>query len=128
MDIVVARRARPGSRAAPRQDDQDVRHDAGGPGGSGRLAEAEGLTHAGMEATGVYWMPVYGAIEAAGRIEAVLANARHIKKVPGRKTDVKDAQWIAQFTSPFIFVTGPRNWAPPRQRPACRNAHPSCFA
>jgi transposase len=57
----------------------------------------EGVTHVGMEATGVYWMPVYGAIEAVGGIEAVLANARHIKNVPGRKTDVKDAEWIAQL-------------------------------
>jgi transposase len=57
----------------------------------------EGVSHVGMEATGVYWMPVYGAIEAAGGIEPVLANARHIKNVPGRKTDVKDAEWIAQL-------------------------------
>jgi transposase len=57
----------------------------------------EGVTHAGMEATGVYWMPVYATLEAAGGIEPIVVNARHIKNVPGRKTDVKDAEWIADL-------------------------------
>ena len=56
---------------------------------------AMGVTHAAMEATGVYWKPVWHLLE--GRFELILVNARHIKQVPGRKTDVKDAEWIAQL-------------------------------
>jgi len=56
---------------------------------------AEGCTHAAMEATGVYWKPVWHALEDA--LELVLANAAHIKNVPGRKTDVNDATWIADL-------------------------------
>jgi transposase len=51
----------------------------------------------GMEGTGVYWMPVFAALEAAGGFAVVVANARHIKAVPGRKTDVNDAEWIARL-------------------------------
>jgi transposase len=56
---------------------------------------AEGCTHVAMESTGVYWKPVYAILE--GALEMVVANAQHIKKVPGRKTDVKDAEWIADL-------------------------------
>ena len=56
-----------------------------------------GVTHVGMEGTGVYWMPVYAALEAVGGITPIVANARHIKAVPGRKTDVIDAEWIAKL-------------------------------
>jgi transposase len=48
-----------------------------------------------MESTGVYWKPVFNLIE--GQAEVILVNAQHIKQVPGRKTDVKDCQWIAQL-------------------------------
>jgi transposase len=58
------------------------------------LAE-RGVSCAAMEATGVYWKPVWHLLE--GRLELMLVNARHIKQVPGRKTDVKDAEWIAQL-------------------------------
>jgi transposase len=57
--------------------------------------DAEGVSHVAMESTGVYWKPVYHLLE--GRFEVLLVNARHIKQVPGRKTDVKDAEWIAQL-------------------------------
>jgi transposase len=56
---------------------------------------AEGVTLVGMESTGVYWRPVYYVLEDA--MECWLLNARHLRNVPGRKTDVKDAQWIAQL-------------------------------
>jgi transposase len=56
---------------------------------------AEGVTHAAMESTGVYWKPVWNLLE--GRLNLMLVNAHHIKQVPGRKTDVKDCQWIAQL-------------------------------
>ena len=54
-----------------------------------------GVTHVGMESTGVYWKPVYAVLE--GHFELIVGNAHHIKNVPGRKTDVKDAEWIAQL-------------------------------
>jgi transposase len=57
--------------------------------------EAEGVRHVAMESTGVYWKPVFNLLE--GRFEVVLVNAQHIKQVPGRKTDVKDSEWIAQL-------------------------------
>jgi transposase len=55
----------------------------------------EGCSHVGMESTGVYWLSVYRRLE--GFFELVVANAQHIKTVPGRKTDVQDAQWIADL-------------------------------
>jgi transposase len=58
------------------------------------LAE-HGVTVLAMESTGVYWKPVWNLLE--GRFELMLINAQHIKRVPGRKTDVKDCQWIAQL-------------------------------
>jgi transposase len=54
-----------------------------------------GVTHVAMEATGVYWKPVYYLLE--DDFELLLVNARHVKNVPGRKTDVKDAQWLSQL-------------------------------
>ena len=48
-----------------------------------------------MEATGVYWRPIYSLLE--GDFEILVVNARHIKTVPGRKTNVKDAEWIADL-------------------------------
>ena len=55
-----------------------------------------GCTHVAMEATGVYWKPVW-TILSEGDFELILANASHIKNVPGRKTDMKDAEWIADL-------------------------------
>lgn len=57
--------------------------------------ESHGCSHAAMEATGVYWKPVWHILE--GRCALVLANAQHIRNVPGRKTDVNDAMWIADL-------------------------------
>jgi hypothetical protein len=56
---------------------------------------SKGVTHVAMESTGVFWKPIFNILE--GRFGVVLVNARHIKQVPGRKTDVKDCQWIAQL-------------------------------
>jgi transposase len=52
-------------------------------------------THVAMESTGVFWKPIYNLLE--GSFELLLVNARHIKQVPGRKTDVKDCEWIADL-------------------------------
>jgi transposase len=57
---------------------------------------AEGSTHVAMEATGVYWKPVWHVL-ADGELDLVLANAAHVKNVPGRKTDVNDAVWLADL-------------------------------
>lgn len=54
-----------------------------------------GVTHVAMESTGVYWKPVYNILEPLFEIWVV--NAHHLRQVPGRKTDVKDAEWIAQL-------------------------------
>src|SRR4051812_34353695 len=59
-----------------------------------RLA-AHGVTAVAMESTGVYWKPVWNLLE--DRFRLLLANARHMKNVPGRKTDVKDCQWVAEL-------------------------------
>jgi transposase len=58
------------------------------------LAE-QGVKRVAMESTGVYWKPVYYLLE--DRFDVILVNAQHIKQVPGRKTDVKDCQWIAEL-------------------------------
>jgi transposase len=55
-----------------------------------------GCTHVAMEATGVYWKPVWHVL-SDGEFELVLANAAHVKNVPGRKTDVSDAAWLAEL-------------------------------
>ena len=54
-----------------------------------------GCTDVAMESTGVYWQPIYNVLE--GRLTIWLVNAHHVKQVPGRKTDVKDAEWLAQL-------------------------------
>src|SRR3954462_633213 len=54
-----------------------------------------GVTHVGMVSTGVYWKPVHTILE--GHFELIVANAHHIRNVPGRKTDVKDAEWLADL-------------------------------
>lgn len=56
---------------------------------------AHGCTHVAMESTGVYWKPVWHVLD--GQFELVLANAMHIRNIPGRKTDVNDATWIADL-------------------------------
>jgi transposase len=57
--------------------------------------EALGVRHVAMESTGVYWWPVYNLLEEDRTM--VLVNPRHIKAVPGRKTDVKDSEWLADL-------------------------------
>ena len=56
----------------------------------------EGVTHIAMESTGVYWKPVYNILEEGG-FEIILANARHVRNVPGHKTDKKDSQWLSKL-------------------------------
>ncbi len=56
---------------------------------------SSGVTHVAMESTGVYWKPIFNILEA--QFEILLVNAHHMKNVPGRKTDIRDCQWIAQL-------------------------------
>src|SRR6202045_430618 len=61
----------------------------------GDWLRACGVTHVAMESTGVYWKPVWNLLE--GQFEVLLVNAQHIKAVPGRKTDQRDSEWIADL-------------------------------
>lgn len=70
---------------------------------------SEGCTHVGMESTGVYWMPVYAVLE--GDFELVVGNAHRIKNVPGRKTDVKDSEWIADLLRHGLIA---KSFVPPK--------------
>lgn len=73
----------------------------------------QGVTHAAMESTGVYWKPVWNLLE--DQFELLLVNAQHIKQVPGRKTDVKDAEWIAQLLQHGLLRNSFVPAAPQRQ-------------
>jgi transposase len=57
--------------------------------------ESHGVGHVAMESTGVYWKPIFNLME--GRFEVILVNAQHVKHVPGRKTDAKDCEWLAEL-------------------------------
>src|SRR5216683_1644184 len=71
---------------------------------------AAGCTHIAMEATGVYWKPAFNLLE--GQFELLVVNAQHIKAVPGRKTDVRDAEWIADLLQHGLLRG---SFIPPRQ-------------
>src|SRR5215510_6044426 len=58
--------------------------------------KAEGVRHVAMESTGIYWRPIFNLLEQT-EMEVLVVNAGHMKQVPGRKTDVKDAEWIAEL-------------------------------
>jgi transposase len=72
---------------------------------------AAGCTHMAMESTGVYWKPVYAVLEGLGTV--LLVNAQHLKAVPGRKTDVKDAEWIAELLQHGLLRG---SFIPPREQ------------
>ena len=81
------------------RDDKPVRTFQSFTGDLYRLADwllACGITTVAMESTGIYWVALYEILEARG-ITVVVANARDVKHVPGRKTDVNDAQWLQQL-------------------------------
>jgi transposase len=77
---------------------------------------AFGVTQVVMEATGVYWKPVWAVLE--GSFECLLVNARHVKQVPGRKTDVKDAEWLCQLAEAGLLRA---SFVPPKPIRALRN-------
>jgi transposase len=78
--------------------------------------EAHEVGKVAMEATGVYWRPVWAVLE--DRFECLLVNARHVKQVPGRKTDIKDAQWLCQLLEAGLLRP---NLVPPKPVRTLRN-------
>src|SRR5437867_5962948 len=70
---------------------------------------AKGVTHVAMEGTGIYWRPVDELLEDA--FEMILGNAHHIKTVPGRKTDVKDSEWLADLARHGLIA---KSFVPPK--------------
>ena len=77
---------------------------------------AHGVTQVTMEATGVYWKPVWAVLE--DDFELLLVNARHVKQVPGRKTDVSDAAWLCQLAEAGLLRA---SFVPPKPIRALRN-------
>src|SRR5262252_2530939 len=69
----------------------------------------QGVAHVAMESTGVYWKPVWNILE--GQFTLVLANAQHVKNVPGRKTDTKDSEWLAELLQHGLLAG---SFVPPR--------------
>jgi transposase len=78
--------------------------------------KAHGVTQVAMEATGVYWKPVWAILE--DDFDCLLVNARHVKQVPGRKTDVKDAEWLCQLLEAGLLR---RSFVPPKPIRQLRN-------
>ena len=69
-----------------------------------------GVTHVAMESSGVYWKPVYYVLE--DEFELLLVNAQHVKNLPGRKTDMKDAEWLCQLLECGLLRS---SYVPPRE-------------
>src|SRR6266536_5898666 len=78
--------------------------------------QAHGVTQVAMEATGVYWKPVWAVLE--DDFELLLVNARHVKQVPGRKTDVSDAAWLRQLLEAGLLRP---SFVPPKPIRTLRN-------
>jgi transposase len=81
---------------ARRSADTHLRHDDPNLIGLSEWLHSLEVNQVGMESTGVFWQPIYNVLEDTG-MNVLVANARHIKAVPGRKTDVKDAEWLADL-------------------------------
>lgn len=76
----------------------------------------QGVTQVAMESTGVYWKPIYNILE--NRFTVLLVNAQHLKRVPGRKTDIRDCQWIAQLLQHGLLKA---SFIPPRPQRELRD-------
>jgi transposase len=94
-DTVVACLVRPSGEAQRAKEIRTFGTTTGELLALGGWLQGAGCTHVAMESTGVYWKPVYNLLE--GHFRLVVANAAHIKNLPGRKTDVSDAEWIADL-------------------------------
>ena len=93
--LVVACVITPGDDSAPRKEVRSFATTTDDLLTLGDWLAERGVTHVAMESTGVYWQPIYNLLE--DRFELLLVNAQHIKAVPGRKTDVRDCEWIADL-------------------------------
>jgi len=93
--VVVACRITPDANGRPHKEVQSFPTTTADLLALGDWLAATACTHVAMEGTGGYWKPIYNLLE--DQFTLVLANARHIKAVPGRKTDVKDCEWIADL-------------------------------
>src|SRR3954470_19359918 len=78
--------------------------------------QAQGVTHVAMEASGVYWKPPWAILE--DEFECLLVNARHVKQVPGRKTDVSDAGWLCPLAEAGVLKA---SFVPPKPIRQLRN-------
>jgi transposase len=78
--------------------------------------KAHGVTHVAMEATGVFWKPIWAVLE--DDFDCLLVNARHVKAVPGRKTDCQDAAWLCQLLEAGLLK---RSFVPPKPIRTLRN-------
>jgi transposase len=78
--------------------------------------KAAHITHVALESTGSYWRPIYNLLE--GHFELLLVNPNHIKNVPGRKTDVKDARWLSQLLQHGLIQP---SFVPPQEQRALRD-------
>ena len=107
-DTVVACVRRTAANGAVEQQVETFPTTTAGLLGLGDWLVERGVRIAAMESTGVYWKPVWNLLE--GRLELMLVNSRDVKQVPGRKTDVKDSEWIAQLLACGLLR---RSFVPP---------------
>jgi transposase len=85
----------PGEAGAPRKETRTFETLLGDLEALARWLQEQGVTHVAMESTGVYWKPVFNLLD--GRLDVLVVNAEHLKRIAGRKTDVQDAAWIADL-------------------------------
>ena len=109
----------PGGGRAARAACGGVQDDGAGAARAARLVEAHGVTQVAMEATGVYWKPPWAILE--DEFECLLVNARHVKQVPGRKTDVSDAAWLCQLLEAGLLSA---SFVPPKPIRTLRQPDP----
>ena len=96
-ETVMACVRRPGSGTRRQQEVREFRTWASSLRQLREWLATEAVTQVAMEATGVYWRPVWAELELLDEVEVLLVNAQHVKNLPGRKTDVNDACWLAQL-------------------------------
>jgi transposase len=79
----------------------------------GSWLREHGVVHVAIESTGVYWKPVFNIL-AEENFDLMLVNAKHVKNVPGRKTDIKDSEWLCKLLKNGLLE---RNFIPPEADP-----------
>lgn len=110
-DMIVACLLRPGEGGRPRREQRKFGTFSRDILALGDWLGEAGCTHVAMESTGSYWKPIYNLLE--DRFALLIVNARHLKLVPGRKTDMKDAEWIANLLRHGLLRP---SFIPPREQ------------